>query len=343
MSRVRRNYELRRFSRSDDRNFQAAIKLYNRTITGSFRTNSNEISYWLENYGKYSPDQFCVCGFYSDGQLAGYAEFAYFKVERIVAVDYILLHEHHRNNGEYFQFSGMLQGWIDEQGWAVDFYVAEVAKDSSITPTGKATLVDLFHWMGFAVVDCDYIQPSLRDDDLVTDVRSHFMIRSSEPRTSISSSLFSSIVKTLFFKHYGRWFSDFVADKGAYLKMLESRFETLRSEAERKGDVELNGVKEVASLLPAPSPQELTPTPLSHSLIVSSSIMVICGTLLAFLDVFHRDARTVLSFVGASLLISAVSFTLFYRRGPWLLRQVMSFIRPSRASRRKKSRSSSKS
>src|ERR1043166_1865340 len=105
MSRLRRTYELRRYSRSDDRNFQAAIKLYNRTITGPYRTNSNEISYWVDNYERFAPDQFCVTGFYSNELLVGYAQFAYFDNERIVAVDYILLHEHHRSHGEYFQFS----------------------------------------------------------------------------------------------------------------------------------------------------------------------------------------------------------------------------------------------
>ena len=342
MSRLRRTYELRRYSRSDDRNFQAAIKLYNRTITGPYRTNSNEISYWVDNYERFAPDQFCVTGFYSNELLVGYAQFAYFDNERIVAVDYILLHEHHRSHGEYFQFSGMLQRWIDEQGWAVDYYVAEVQKEASSSIKAKATLVDLFHLMGFAVADCDYVQPRLGEDNIETDAPSHFLIRATEPRTAISVESFSRILNTLFFKHYGRWYDEFVGDRVGYRKTLQLHLDTLRAEAERKGQVALNGVQDVQELLPPAPPAELSTTPLKQSLLVSASMLIICGVLLFYQDIFHRDARTVMTFVGASLLISSVSFALFYRRGAWLLRQVMGFLKPNETSRKRKSRSNNK-
>src|SRR5436190_13628764 len=126
MPRIRRVHELERFRQASDADFQAALRLYTRLIPGTIRTQSNEIAYWLENYSRYSPDQFCICGLYSDKSIIGFSQFVYLSAERILVFDYILLHEDYRNQGEYHVFFELLQTWVGQQDWEVDYIVTEV-------------------------------------------------------------------------------------------------------------------------------------------------------------------------------------------------------------------------
>ncbi|MDP2875494.1 MAG: hypothetical protein Q8O00_04860, partial [Holophaga sp.] len=122
-------YSLRRFKNARDPNFVEALKIYTRTITPEAHTNTNEITYWLDRgYGEFG-DEFCVFGFFKEDRVVGFAQLAYFRGERILFFDYLVLSKDERAHGEYYAFAGQLQKWVDASGLEIDYVVAEVSYD----------------------------------------------------------------------------------------------------------------------------------------------------------------------------------------------------------------------
>jgi hypothetical protein len=64
-------YRLKRFRTSRDPDFAAALILYARNTAAALRTDTNEITYWLDNFSARFGNPFYVFGFYRNRQLVG--------------------------------------------------------------------------------------------------------------------------------------------------------------------------------------------------------------------------------------------------------------------------------
>lgn len=330
MSHIRAIYELRRFTRAADPDFQAALQLYMRLIPGPIRTYSNEISHWLESYRSFAPDQFCVFGLYRDESIIGYAQFAYFCRERVIAFDYLLLHEQHRSNGRYFQFVDLLKEWIDEQNWEIDYVIAEVAIDlAPREPNKQPPLIELFKQAGFSVADCSYYQPQLGLDNEQSDIRAYFLVRAGENMNSLTPAVFIRLVETIYFRHYERWYQPFLDDKKRYKEALASRFGDIKAQAKDKGEIELDGVKDTMPLKLSPPPPRRSNklAPYLSSVCAATLVLGMCFCLLWFQRIFQRETSAVLSYLAASLVVSLATFALFYQKGHKILVEVLRFLK----------------
>lgn len=329
MSHLRRVYELRRFARSTDPDFVSALQLYIRLIPGPARTQSNEIVYWLERYSQFNPDEFCVCGFYADNAVVGYAEFAYFRRERIIAFDYLLLHEAHRSHGEYFEFVRLLKQWVDQQHWEIDYITAEVAAEYDHSSDAVA-IVELLKLVGFSVVDCTYYQPLLGIDNPQSDMEAYFLVRPSVKIPKLPAAVLLRIVETLYFRHYARWYRPFLDAPAPYDKLLRQRFARFKAEVEPRKEVELNGIKAAAAPPPAPPPAKSRHRRSYLSAICAAAmVLLICFCLLLFEKIFERDTNTIITYLAASVVVAATAFALFYQRGQWVLGELLKFLKAS--------------
>ena len=330
MSHIRAVYELRRFTRASDPDFQAALQLYIRLIPGPVRTYSNEIAHWIECYSDFAPDQFCVLGLYHDTSIIGYAQFAYFHRERIIAFDYLLLHEQHRTQGRYFQFIELLKRWVDDQNWEVDYVVAEVAIDlAPHEPNKQPPLIELFKQAGFAVADCPYYQPQLGLDNEQSDIQAYFLVRSGEGMPSIAATVFIKLVETVYFRHYQRWYQPFLEERKRYEQVLIKRFSEIKAATANRERIELDGVKETVTTEPSPPPPRRSRKSRQYvsSVCVAMLVLAMCFCLLLFQRIFDRDASVVLGYLAASLVVSMAAFALFYQKGQRVLVEVLRFLK----------------
>ncbi len=167
MQQLKRTYRLRRFTNSKDTDYIDALAIYVESVSPELRTNSNEITYWLDRSYVEFGDEIVVCGFYLDRQVIGFAQFAFFRSARLLFFDYIALHEDYRCLGEYYQFGRMLQEWIESVGFEFDYAVAEVSFESaSDKPTRRSLrLARLFKQLGFGAAECSYHYPPLGDNN----------------------------------------------------------------------------------------------------------------------------------------------------------------------------------
>ena len=331
-------YELDRFNRATEPDFQEALRLYARLIPGQIRTQSNEIAYWLDNYSEFHPDEFCVCGLYGNSSIIGYAQFVYLRSDRLLFFDYFLLHEDFRNHGEYLQFIEMLKIWIYEQNWEVDYIATEVVYGYGCqAPNETPPLVRLLHKAGFAVANSLYLQPQLGIDNIQSDIKAHLLIRTTEKMLMIPSNVFLRIVDAIYFRHYKRWYDPFLDPKIEYDELLRKRYTEVEKEAKRHPMIELNGI--AATILPVSAPppgRSKRRSSVSHAALVAALVLTGCFALLLFQKVFSRDLTTIMTFLAGSLVVATTAFALFYNRGERVLAQILKFISSPPSSRKKK-------
>ena len=337
MPHIRAVYELRRFDAATDPDFNLALRLYARLIPGPLRTNSNEITYWVEHYTEFHPDEFCVFGFYCNNTIIGYAQCAYFSTQKIIAFDYLVLHEQHRSHGEYFQFLKLLKEWLYQQNWEIDYIAAEVAADlAPVNANNTAPVIELFKLAGFLVADCPYHQPQLGVNNEQSDLPAYLLVYCGETVFSLAVPAFLKIVHTIYFQHYERWYRPFIETPNVYRSHLDKRYAEIRTAAEKQSFIELNGIKQpiepVSASAPAPARSKRN-RQLVSSFCAAFLVLIFCFCLLVFQHVFGDSPATVLGYLVASLTASFAVFALFYKKGPAIFSQLLTSSKSSRIKR----------
>lgn len=243
MAPPRASYKLKRFLSSRDPDFAAALMIYVRNTPANIRTDTNEITYWLDEYAEKFGDVFHVFGFYRDRQLVGYAEAAYFREERLIALDYITIDSAHRRNNVFFEFVDQLKQYFEDSYPEYRYAVAEVTYGSGQQyPSQESRLMArLLKLQGFHVIRAPYYQPRLMLEDAESEMQADLLIFSTSELESIRVDTYLSIVHTLYYKYYLRWKSVIPATVEGYRKHLDGLYSKICSGVKRKKNIAVNG------------------------------------------------------------------------------------------------------
>lgn len=332
MSEISRTYRLRRLSGSRDPYYPAALRVYVSNVGPHARTNSNEITYWLDRSYTEFGDDFIIFAFEVDQEVIGFCECAYFPKQRILFFDYLVLHKQHRSHGEYFQFVKLIQDWIDGERLEFDYAVAEVSFESATREPSEHSglLVTLFKQMGFLVAQCEYWQPPLGLDNPQSDMRAHLLIASNEIVTSVRTETLIHIVKTIYYQHYARWFGATLAsdeDRFRYCQTLDARVDALAKSISLCDQIVLDGVKMLERPLVSPrAPRAVRRPHWVSPLVVAGAIGVFCAGFLLLQHYVPTQATLVMILFGASLVVFVTSFSLFDKRALAVLNPILDFI-----------------
>lgn len=245
MRQLKRTYRLRRFTSSEDADYVAALAIYVDSVSPECRTNSNEITYWLDrSYAEFG-DEFVICGFYLDRRVIGFAQFAFFRGSRLLFFDYIALQEDYRCLGEYYQLGRMLQEWIDDAGFEFDYAVAEVSFESaSDQPTKRSLrLARLFKQLGFGAAECNYHYPPLGENNPQSGMRAHLLIAGQVRPDRIKRETLLHILRAIYFQHYERWHAPFLQDRAMYNRVLTKLHRDTEKKLANTAEVIINGLK----------------------------------------------------------------------------------------------------
>lgn len=244
---------MRIISSSRDKDIKNAIFLYSTNIDPLQRTDSNEILFWLDNYNKRFKDKFYILGLYLDNTLIGYAQLAYFFNEKILFVDYIVLDSNYRKNNTFFEFVEQIRRFSYSNSMEFNFIVGEVGYyNSAHEPTENSrTLVRLVKMAGFKVVKTKYVHPQLGINHFESELESILMVYTDEEISSIKKETYFLILETIYFKHYQRWYAEFLGEKefSSYCTRLKQLFDDSIEFNKKKKVIELNGY---ASILAYP-------------------------------------------------------------------------------------------
>lgn len=245
MRHTRVTFELKRFIRADDPDFLKALHLYTKNIFPDWRTDTNEITYWLENFEKQFGDMFGIYGFYADDQLIGFAELVHLRAEHLVMIDYLVLDERHRKNNVFVQFIEHLQTLVETEISDVNYAIAEVGYLSRTSEPSfySRTIIRLLKFVGFGVVKAPYVSPQLGFINLESQMNATLMLMrpNAPPPEEIGVQTYLAIVRAIYYKYYFRWYSIYDDRAGEYRERLDSLFGDLEQRLGNQAVIRING------------------------------------------------------------------------------------------------------
>lgn len=251
---MKSTYELKRFKNSNSPDFTKALKLYAENIEPSYRTDTNEITYWLDNFEERFGDLFIVLGLYLNGKLIGFTELAYFQEEKFVQVDYIVLEKSYRKNNAFYEFIDKIGAFLTEEEIVFDYIICEVGcYFDNLEPTDSSkTLIRLLKMSHFGVIKCAYYVPQLGHRNYESQMRAILMIYSKDELKQLRKETYLMIINALFYKYYERWYSLVfnTEEQIAYKRAIDQLFEHIKKDVDHRKAIEINGYQNLLPLNP---------------------------------------------------------------------------------------------
>jgi hypothetical protein len=247
MTSIRSSYRLKRFLNSRDPDFAAALLIYVRNTPANIRTDTNEITYWLDEFSARFGDDFYVFGFYLGRELVGFAEAAYLREERLIALDYLTIDEAYRRNNVFYEFVDHLKRYLENEHPEYRYAVAEITYGPNEQyPSPESRLrTRLFKLQGFKVIRAPYYQPRMMLNDAESEMKADLIIYSTAQLERLQTDTYLSIVHTIYYKYYLRWDSIIPDTTDAYKRHLDDLYSRIKAGVRRKQMIPVNGHKTI--------------------------------------------------------------------------------------------------
>jgi hypothetical protein len=298
-----RTYRLVRYRSANDRGYAAAIDVYIRNISPRLKTDTDEIAYWLEHFNDRDTDHLYVFGFLMDGVPIGFGMGAYFGNAELFIVDYIVIEKQSRKNNTFYEFVDQITSYLEKEQPGYRYCVAEVCRlsDTDEPSDESRAVVRLLKQQGFAVVRAPYTTPRLGLDAFEAEMRTDLLILSREKLESIHAETYRTIVRTIFFDYFGRWYSIYEEEAAAYDAYLEELCERVLRDSPSPR-VPVNGHKVVMT--------ESTPPPPHRQIVDFTALALLCIAVFsgAMFYMKHRLQLSDSSFITVYVLILVTTF-----------------------------------
>lgn len=228
-----RQYNLIRFDKSNKNGFDEAIYIYSSFIDYELKTNSNEITYWIDNYDKKFKNQSLYCfGFEFNGKIIGYSEFVHLKDKDLIIIDYLIIEKKFRALDIAATFIALIRDFISSKQLSYSFIVAEIGwlSENAAPSERSQALARLLKMNGFKVVKAPYFQPSLNVKQPSQEEKAMLMIYTNNETNQLSQIQYLDIVNDIYFRHYLLWYSYDKQHIENYKKHLEELYNGIKAD-----------------------------------------------------------------------------------------------------------------
>ncbi|MEC0232715.1 hypothetical protein [Paenibacillus alba] len=242
---IKTSFELRLFKSSKDKDFAEALKIYSRNIPASIRTDTNEITYWLNNYNKVFTDKkLYLFGLYYDDIIVGFSEMVYIKSTKIYIIDYLVIDKSYRKNGLFQSFAYNLERFVESEPVQFDYVLTEIGfMNNSKEPVNESkALIRLLKTGGFDVIKAPYKQPLLGSNNYESLINGQLLIWAHSNPQSLNKSTYMSFIRSIYFDHYLEWYKSILTSDeiSEYEGHLNSLYKDINKEI-KKSVIEVNG------------------------------------------------------------------------------------------------------
>lgn len=306
--------KIKRFIKSDDKDFIKALAIYSKFTPSNIKTDTNDISYWIDKYNKEFEDEFFVFGLYSDEKVVGYIQLVYFKKESFITIDYITIDESYRKLHMFSTFIHLINSYFEQHNYNINFIVAEIEYDEKIKQpleNGK-NLIRLLKQHGFGVVKAKYFQPQLGIYNIDSRTSAILMYHSQDEKRYISKEKYLMILKKLYYNHYCRWYKSLLADKEykEYEEDIDKIYEKL-SQTKIQDSININGYKHIFST----NTNDISEQPIKNTFLSSLIIFLLLFLLLALQEFFNVGLFSMTSLIIVVTSLFFLIFSLYSNKG----------------------------
>lgn len=197
-------YTLHVFESSSDVKFIKAIDVYQKTVSRIEKTSTNEIAWVVDNRKSFQTSMPYFFGLELNNKVIGYAEVAYIKRTRYIAIDYITIDNQYKTHSAFYSFILLIIEHFNSLKIDFDFIGIEILTDFEGTASKEE--ISEFELEGFKVINSLYMQPSLEKNNFDSQHEAVLMINQRNKATAfIGKKTYCEIVDSLYFDYYYEW------------------------------------------------------------------------------------------------------------------------------------------
>lgn len=224
-------FSIRRLHKTSDAEYIKALSVYNETTPVDIKTNTNEITFWLNRKEEDAPFELLVFVLYLDDSIVGIAMLCYIKRQKFVVYDYIALVEKYRINAVFFPFINLLQNYIASHSFDVSYYVVEISNKNNGKSIDKESILfkKLICLEGFGMIEANYCTVPLGLSNHESSFDAFIYIKTNDDLNRISKDTFLSIVHGIYYEYYLTWYSEFLPqnDLSDYKQKIDSCYNSV--------------------------------------------------------------------------------------------------------------------
>lgn len=322
--RLDNKFSVKRITKSSDVDYATALRIYNETTPSDIKTNTNELTYWLNKKDENCPFDLLMFGLYLDDIVVGFSMMSYLKRQRIIVIEYLALNGHYRVNAVFFSFMNLLQNYIIDIGLDVAYFVVEISNKNNGNSIDKESIFfkKLICLEGFGMVSATYYTLPLGLSNYESSFEAFLFIKTNDNINQISKSTFLDIVHTIYYNYSLIWYGDFLdsSDITVYKQKIDVCFESVKKHAADSEFFEIkyadcpliNGLIEEKTygLLPAKKSKKVKVYPIILIIFLFSPILIIWvyNKMLQFLNIPISSVNTIIGGVLGATITSMTAF-----------------------------------
>lgn len=198
-------YAIKRFTKVNDE-FLEALRIYSDTTPYEIRTDTNEITYWLNNISPLF--QLYAFGLYLNGQLIGLALNAYIPYTQIVVDDYLAVLEPYRINTLFLNYMGLIQNFYKDNNFNISYYITEISNKHNGSNINRESLMSLklLCLDDYVRINALYFEPQLGLHNPESEFEAHLYIKSIDIPNKIQKTTYTELVKSIYYNYYLEWY-----------------------------------------------------------------------------------------------------------------------------------------
>ncbi len=306
-------YKLKRINSSTDKDYPRALKIYLDNIDYNVITNTNEITHCIDSYNKLYPDaEFTVVGFYMNKVLIGFSQFIYFKKEKFMFIDYLVIEKIYRKNNTFYEFLAKIREYIDSVNYDLRYIVGEISlqgasEEKEYSPNTR-NLIRLLKMNNFGTIEAPYYQPMLGVNNYESYLKAILMLYPVDEYRIIKKETFLMILKTVYFKHYENWYKLFLNDAEIreYSMHIHDLFREISEKIKSSTSIDLQSYNELMNEKTVNIPKKV-PKKILYFLIglilLTVLLSVVSFSLKSILKMDYKDQSSFLIFVSLTYLV----------------------------------------
>ena len=236
---------MRADKRSPKGDVTKALDIYIKNVDEGSLTNTNQILDYIynpQNHKNESRKMFFYILYNINGDVEGFAEFAYLPKNSVLVIDYISTIN--RSNVQFYCFYHMAKQEIEEtlkkSGQYVKYYVTELSLnqvDGKLIDYDSNFFRHMLSNENYIKLPFPYYQPPLTDN--IEDVQEFALslsLNSSNPADTIyfKKDIYLQILKELYYSHYLDWFQNY-CNREEYSAVLDKIYSKISNEISGDG------------------------------------------------------------------------------------------------------------
>jgi hypothetical protein len=195
--------ELKLIENTNNKDYFEGIKILNKYMTDNTSINSNELTYWIDNYNKKFDNKFYCYVIKQNNKVIGWFQFVNF-INKFIHVDYLVIEKECRNI-EIFKI--------------ISNFLNKLSCNLIILETGNElpqhnSIVRLYKTFGFKEFNFEYKEPKI-----IVDLQNNKINWIEVPSTLMYCGKLieiNDILTEIFFNHYLRWYQLYDMDFSGY-------------------------------------------------------------------------------------------------------------------------------